>query len=321
MDINRLMRKINRHLGLSTLQLEKYYPAIQEVLIDDTLRTLSQFFPYDYNIKLDLSTADGINLGSGEYIYYIKDKYLESEPDIDIISVRQVVGAGNIEVPDDITAGDTISIVHTGSITTLETYPGQSYLRNGEVISYSFNYAEVIHLEGENYSVEAVKSNYSHRYYRPYVILDRSGRYISLDNYTGDELYLVVDEVRGKNSDMIEEDIPEGMIPVACMLAYNPRDLEDGIPGEMYVPPLISEEAAVALASEYFYNKFDYELPPKGYEYKAEIVEHWNTSYYHVLFSLVYVADSSEAILDNAVSYTISVSKALNEISMITVNR
>lgn len=97
MDINRLMRKINRHLGLSTLQLEKYYPAIQEVLVDDTLRTLSQFFPYDYNIKLDLSTANGVNLGSGEYIYYISDKYLDANPDVDIISVRQVVGAGTFE--------------------------------------------------------------------------------------------------------------------------------------------------------------------------------------------------------------------------------
>ena len=55
MDINRLMRKIDRHLGISTLSLEKYLPTIQEILMDDTLRVLSQFFPYEYVIKLDLA--------------------------------------------------------------------------------------------------------------------------------------------------------------------------------------------------------------------------------------------------------------------------
>lgn len=98
MDINRLMRKLDRHLGLSTLQLEKFYPRIQEVLNDDTLRTLSQFFPYNYMLKLDLSQVkDGENLGNGEYIYYLTDKYIESNDNIDIISVRRVTGAGTFE--------------------------------------------------------------------------------------------------------------------------------------------------------------------------------------------------------------------------------
>lgn len=98
MDINRLMRKINRHLGLSALQLEQFYPLIQETLMDDTLRTLAQFFPYEYRIKMNLSeTSDGVNLGNGEYIYYLTDKYIESNENIDIISVRSVTGAGTFE--------------------------------------------------------------------------------------------------------------------------------------------------------------------------------------------------------------------------------
>lgn len=98
MDINRLMRKIDRHLGLSALQLEDFYPKIKEVLTDDTLRTISQFFPYEYRLKLDLSEAEGaINMGAGEYIYYLTDPYLEAEPNINIISVMNVTGAGTFE--------------------------------------------------------------------------------------------------------------------------------------------------------------------------------------------------------------------------------
>jgi len=98
MDINRLMRKIDRHLGLSILQLEKWYPGIQEVLTDDTLRTLSQFFPYEYRVKLNLSEAkDSINMSGGEYIYYITDPYLETNQNVNIISVRRVIGAGTFE--------------------------------------------------------------------------------------------------------------------------------------------------------------------------------------------------------------------------------
>ncbi|MBQ7353526.1 MAG: hypothetical protein IJW54_05960 [Clostridia bacterium] len=221
-------------------------------------------------------------------------------------------GFGIIDVPKDITAGDIINIVHTGYIRTAETYPGQSYLVDGEVISYSFTHANVIHLEGEDFSIENVKNSYSHKTHRSYVILDRSGRYISLDKYVGDEIYLVVDT---------ERSCVDGKTPVACMLAYNPRDLEDGIPGEMYVPPLITEQEAIELASEHFYNEFEYEPPPENFEYKAEIIEHWNTNYYHVLFSLKYIGEEDVLPDVGAVSYTYRVTKALYEIDMIIVNR
>ena len=98
MDINRLMRKIDRHLGLSSMQLEKFYPKIQEVLMDDTLRTLAQFFPYEYRIKLDLGNSVGSeNLSGGEYVYYLTDKYIESNPNMDILAVQRVTGAGTFE--------------------------------------------------------------------------------------------------------------------------------------------------------------------------------------------------------------------------------
>lgn len=99
MDINRLMRKIDRHLGITTLSLDKFLPQIQDVLVDDTLRTLSQFFPYDYQFVLDLGeqSKTAFHISGDEYIYYIKDKYLDADDSIDIISIRQVEGAGSFE--------------------------------------------------------------------------------------------------------------------------------------------------------------------------------------------------------------------------------
>ena len=140
---------------------------------------------------------------------------------------------GAIERPKDIVAGDIIKIVYTGKIMTQESYPSTHLLTNGRVISYSFEYASVIHLEGDEFSIEKIKSCYDYRY--DYVILDRTGKYISLDEYTGTEIYLVTDQKRlpdyGWNGDFSDLDVeqPDKIIPIASMFAYNPRDFEDGV--------------------------------------------------------------------------------------------
>ncbi len=218
---------------------------------------------------------------------------------------------GNIVAPKDITAGDTISIVHTGSIVTQETYPGKSFLKDGEVISYSFNYAEVIHLAGNDFSVENVKNNYSCKYY---VILDRSGRYIPLDNYTGNELYLVVDEMRGKNNGKIEEPVPDGKRAVACMLAYNPRDLEDG------VPPGVSAEQAIKIAEEHFYNSDYKKIDAPNYVYTASLMEGPRDGCWYVFVGPEYVGSPGGDIIDLLVDYyTYMISKADGEIISVEV--
>jgi hypothetical protein len=92
MDINKFMRKCIRHLGLPALSLEKYYPAILEVLQEDTLSVFSQFFPYTYILSKDLSKEKGVKAPDYGEIYYIRDKFLEDN-NLDIISVEQVEGA------------------------------------------------------------------------------------------------------------------------------------------------------------------------------------------------------------------------------------
>ena len=141
---------------------------------------------------------------------------------------------GTIERPKDIVAGDIIKLVHTGEIWTEESYPSSHGLYNGNLISYSFEYAPVIHLMGEAYSIEFIKNSYDLD--EEYVILDRVGNFVPLDEYNGDEIYLVIDQKRlpdyGWNGDFSDLDVeqPNKIIPIASMFAYNPRDLEDGAP-------------------------------------------------------------------------------------------
>ncbi|MBQ4510840.1 MAG: hypothetical protein II984_08960 [Clostridia bacterium] len=139
-------------------------------------------------------------------------------------------GFDNIVIPDDIAAGDTITIEYTGETEHLESYPGVINLLNGEVKSYSFGYAEVTHLEGSDFSIEKIKDCYEYK--DAYVILDRSGRFVKLDEYTETEIYLVTDQKELYEDDLGGiQDLPAPLKhPVACMLAYNPRDSKDGAP-------------------------------------------------------------------------------------------
>ena len=52
---------------------------------------------------------------------------------------KLIYGFESVIIPDDIVAGDTITIEYTGDMYTLESYPGITELY-GEVISYSFKY-------------------------------------------------------------------------------------------------------------------------------------------------------------------------------------
>lgn len=91
MDINKLVKKIVRHLGLASLSLEKYYPSIQEILTEDTLSTFSQYFPYEYTFSKDLSKDYTVE-ADGSKMYYINDPFIEQN-NLNIISVMAVEGA------------------------------------------------------------------------------------------------------------------------------------------------------------------------------------------------------------------------------------
>ncbi len=96
MDKSFFIKKIITQLGLPSMGMEKYYPLIDEILTKDTLPTFSQFFPYTYTFRMDLSKIpkEKETIEKGYEIYYIRDKYLEDN-NLEILSVISVTGAGN----------------------------------------------------------------------------------------------------------------------------------------------------------------------------------------------------------------------------------
>ncbi len=125
-------------------------------------------------------------------------------------------GFSSVNIPEDAVAGDIITIKYTGEIVTQESYPAMTNLKNGTLKSYSIKYAEVIHLTGDEINAENIKSEYD--FEKSYVIIDKVGRFVSLESYSGKELYLVVDQQK-----MINQDSDDMPVPIACMLAYDPR--------------------------------------------------------------------------------------------------
>ena len=126
-------------------------------------------------------------------------------------------GFGSVELPKDCAAGDIILIRHTGEIVTQESYPSMMNLKNGTLKSYSVKYAEVIHLTGDEINAQEIRSSYD--FAKEYVIIDKTGRCVTLDEFKGTDLYLVKDQER------IAMQFPgvDSPLPIACMLAYNPR--------------------------------------------------------------------------------------------------
>ena len=213
-----------------------------------------------------------------DYAYWDSSETLTGESNTKLLVDGGILGGDfdGIVIPKDITAGDTITINYTGSYTVLETYPSHISL-NGEVISYSFSYTNVIPVFTENLTEEMLLE-----YDAPnnYVILDRGGRFTTLDKYEGETVYLVEDqrELRQRT-----EDTP---FYVACILAYNPRDLEDGVPDYEN----ISESEAREIAHSHYYNTyfltctedFEYEMSqPENLEgcWKIRITEYRDNGY------------------------------------------
>ena len=146
-------------------------------------------------------------------------------------------GFYEIAIPEDITAGDTITIEYTGYIEIAESFPGSIRLQDGEVKSYSFSYASIICVMGEQAKPENLKSEYNLK--NDYVIFDREGHYFSLDEYEGDKIYLA-----------FEQEYNTLPMKVVSMFAYNPRNTDNSEQNT------ISMEQAIEIAKNNFYSKY-----------------------------------------------------------------
>ena len=108
---------------------------------------------------------------------------------------KLVYGFENVTIPDDIVAGDTITIEYTGDMYILESYPGRTELY-GEVVSYSFKYASVTKEVLTASTIDRIRAEYDIK--DEYVIINRGGEYKTLEECTGRYIYLVTDQKRVK---------------------------------------------------------------------------------------------------------------------------
>ena len=129
-----------------------------------------------------------------------------------------------IELPKNIIAGSTLTIVYDGNIVVDESYPGYAYLENGgRLISYSYEPTHVfgMRVADATISENLLKENYDLPNAKN-VIVDKEMHYVPLEEYNGDNIYLSVDKKK-------EDDYcPEGATCddhkpfIAGMYAFNP---------------------------------------------------------------------------------------------------
>ena len=131
-----------------------------------------------------------------------------------------------ISIEEPIVAGDQLSITFDGEYDgiCLETYPAQCTI-TGTIKSYRLIQTQVIGLLVDGASMAVAIRNSGYVLDNEYVILDEEGRYTSLDEYNGSNIFLSVDQKKTKDYCTC----PEGAqcepcpIYISQLYAYNPR--------------------------------------------------------------------------------------------------
>ncbi len=133
-----------------------------------------------------------------------------------------------VQIPQDLIAGDLLNIEYTGEIIasesypgTFESYPGTLYL-DGEIISYNFEKTKIIEIDIKEdlLTIDNLSQNYVLE--NEFVILNKDYQYLKLEDYTGDMLYLSVDlsEVTKSNDSYL---YGPDIYHISGIYAYNPR--------------------------------------------------------------------------------------------------
>ena len=131
-----------------------------------------------------------------------------------------------IKIDEPIVAGDQLSITFDGEYDgiCLETYPAQCTI-TGTIKSYHLIQTEVLGLLVDGASMAVAIRNSGYLLDNEYVILDKEGRYTSLDEYNDSNIFLSVNKKKTEGYCTC----PEGAVCEPCpiyisqLYAYNPR--------------------------------------------------------------------------------------------------
>ncbi|MBQ3589162.1 MAG: hypothetical protein II980_01805, partial [Clostridia bacterium] len=129
-------------------------------------------------------------------------------------------GFENIAFPDNIIAGDILYVEHSGEIIIQETYPSQTFIVDGELLSYRFSYANVVRINKEDLDIDKLKSKYILPYKQN--VINQNLEYVSLEEYISNEsntvLYLTIKQ---EYTDIEEK--PQ----IVGMYSCNPRTMAE----------------------------------------------------------------------------------------------
>ena len=126
-----------------------------------------------------------------------------------------------VEIPQDLIAGDLLNIEYTGEIIATESYPGTLYL-DGEIISYNFEKTKILEIDIKEDLLTIDNLSQAYILENEFVILNKDYQYLKLEDYTGDKLYLSVDlsEVNKSIDSVI---YGPDIYHISGIYAYNPR--------------------------------------------------------------------------------------------------
>lgn len=129
-------------------------------------------------------------------------------------------GFENIVFPENIIAGDILYVEHSGEIIIQETYPSQTFIVDGKLLSYRFSYADVIRINKEDLDIDKLKSKYILPYKQN--VINQNLEYVSLEEYISNEsntvLYLTIKQ---EYTDIEEK--PQ----IVGMYSCNPRTMAE----------------------------------------------------------------------------------------------
>ena len=131
-----------------------------------------------------------------------------------------------IKIEEPVVAGDQLSITFDGEYdgVCLETYPAQCTI-TGTIKSYHLIETQVIGLLVDGASMAVAIRNSGYVLDNEYVILDKEGRYTSLDEYDDSNIYLSVNKKKTEQYCTCPEGAQCGpcQIYISQLYAYNPR--------------------------------------------------------------------------------------------------
>lgn len=153
--------------------------------------------------------------------------YLENEENEKLASLLFNGGyysfPSEIKIDKTLVAGDQLSITFNGdySVTCQEIYPSKCVVE-GEIKSYTLIETRIRSMHIDHVTIKDIADEFqkSYKLDNQYVILDREGRYTTLDSYEGHDLWLSENKRKMIDFNACLEGSP---IYIAGLYAYDPR--------------------------------------------------------------------------------------------------